>query len=158
VVNSQNPEFENSEPICGSIETVARPESPGLIRLKKHMGSGEGPTEAISYSFEEWKKQPDLADLEKGNHVKFQVSKGKNGFKAVNIQRRYSGRVKLTKESYGFVIYKENELFFHSSEASDFESFHKDDIVEFSVRYNDRSDKFNACDVSRLSKKRLSMH
>ena len=44
--------------------------------------------------------------MEKGNHVKFQVSKGKNGFKAVNIQRRYSGRVKLTKESYGFVIYK----------------------------------------------------
>ena len=40
------------------LETVARPESPGLIRLKKHMGSGEGPTEAISYSFEEWKKQP----------------------------------------------------------------------------------------------------
>ena len=51
-------------------------------------------------------KFKDLADLEKGNHVKFQVSKGKNGFKAVNIQRRYSGRVKLTKESYGFVIYK----------------------------------------------------
>ena len=89
------------------------------------MGSGEGPTEAISYSFEEWKKQPvrsykdsfqgsrrcfqDLADLEKGNHVKFQVSKGKNGFQAVNIQRRYSGRVKLTKESYGFVIYKVNQ-------------------------------------------------
>ena len=48
----------------------------------------------------------DLADLEKGNHVKFQVLKGKNGFQAVNIQRRYSGRVKLTKESYGFVIYK----------------------------------------------------
>lgn len=158
VMDTHNPEFENTEPICGSIETVARPESPGLIRLKKHMGSGEGPTEAITYSYEEWKKQPDLADLEKGNHVKFQVSKTKNSFQAVNIQRRYSGRVKLTKESYGFVIYKENELFFHSSEASDFESFHKDDIVEFSVRYNDRSDKFNACDVARLSKKRLSMH
>ena len=62
------------------------------------------------------------------------------------------------KDYYVITNFQENELFFHSSEANDFESFHKDDIVEFSVRYNDRSDKFNACDVSRLSKKRLSMH
>ena len=41
--------------------------------------------------------------------MKFQVSRSKSGeLSAVNVQRRYSGRVKLIKDSFGFVLYKVN--------------------------------------------------
>jgi cold shock CspA family protein len=153
---------ETSETMFGFIETVAHPDSPGIIRLKKHMGSGEGPTEAIPYSFEMMKQTiEDNINLEigeKGNYVKFHVSRHKSGvLNAINVQRRYSGRVKLIKDSFGFVLYKDDELFFHSSETSDFDHVHKDDIVEFCIRYNERSARNVAYDVTRL-KKRLSLN
>jgi cold shock CspA family protein len=152
---------ETSETMYGFIESVASSESVGIIRLKKHLGSGEGPNEAISYSYDMMKQTiEDNINLEvgeKGNYVKFQVSRSKSGeLSAVNVQRRYSGRVKLIKDSFGFVLYKDDELFFHSSETSDFDHVHKDDIVEFCIRYNERSARNVAYDVTRL-KNRLSM-
>ena len=55
-----------------------------------------------------------------------------------------------------FLLQNENEdLFFHFSDAANFDQLRKDDRVEFSIRDNDRSGKRNAFDVAILERKKL---
>lgn len=116
-------------------------ESPVMRSPEKHMGSGEGP----------------MGPME----LIHASARGSEGVKSANVpsSQRYTGRVKLIKENenYGFVI-RENEnedLFFHFSDAANFDQLRKDDRVEFSIRDNDRSGKRNAYDVAILERKKL---
>ena len=51
---------------------------------------------------------------------------------------------------------EDEDLFFHFSDAKNFDELKKDDRVEFCIRDNDRSGKRNAFDVKRLERKKLN--
>lgn len=145
----------------GVIETLPTKDSRGFIRLEKHMGSGEGPTEVIPVtmqSFEHVKVLPT-----EGDKVSFGIEAkcGEVHVTKINTKStRFLGKVKLIKENenYGFVICEneDEDLFFHFSDAKNFDELKKDDRVEFCIRDNDRSGKRNAFDVKRLERKKLN--
>jgi len=143
----------------GVIQTLPTKDKCGFIRLEKHMGSGEGPNEAILCTMESFENVKVLP--QEGSTVHFDIEKRGGEIHAMNIQstKRYSGKVKLIKENenYGFVVCdNENEdLFFHFSDATNFDKLRKDDRVDFCIRDNDRSGKRNAYDVSILERKKL---
>jgi len=157
-------ELITSEPIYGFIEHVASAEQQGVIRLERHMGGGEGgvgvAAPRVKYTLQalddanlKWfKEAPECFDVGRGDYVQFNLEHGQ----AQALRKRYkAGRVKL-KDTYGFLIYEgtsepllrcDDELFFHSNDASDFDQLEQGDLADFCIHYNERSGKYAADSV-----------
>eukprot|EP00066_Takifugu_rubripes_P030646 XP_011619912.1 PREDICTED: cold shock domain-containing protein E1 isoform X6 [Takifugu rubripes] len=94
--------------------------------------------------------------LQKGEPVKFQLcTVAQTGQKMACIvvpQRR--ALVECVKDQFGFITYEVGEskkLFFHVKEVQDSLELQTGDEVEFTVVLNQRTGKFSACNVRRIS-------
>ncbi|CAG01707.1 unnamed protein product [Tetraodon nigroviridis] len=94
--------------------------------------------------------------LQKGEPVKFQVCTvphtGQKMACMVVPQRR--ALVECVKDQFGFITYEVGEskkLFFHVKEVQDGLELQTGDEVEFTVVLNQRTGKFSACNVRRIS-------
>jgi len=171
-VSAMNIDF-NMEPMYGYIENVAQNGYQGAIRLENHMGSGEGHGVSSLVLYEPVEPNemghPGLNELNRDDFVKFELTRNEsNEVVAVNIRKRYTGRVKL-KDNYGFLIYEGpsepclqngEEVFFHSSDVNDFDQFEEGDTAEFCIIYKPHSGNFNASDIVTKTKRhqRRSLH
>nr|XP_006811185.1 PREDICTED: cold shock domain-containing protein E1-like [Saccoglossus kowalevskii] len=98
--------------------------------------------------------------LQKGDIVRFQISIAKNSGKerACNVSaiRKYiRACVDSVKGQFGFIDYEVGEdnkkLFFHMSEVQEGTELQPGDEVEFVIVQNQRSGKYSACNVRRIS-------
>ncbi|XP_028652267.2 cold shock domain-containing protein E1 isoform X1 [Erpetoichthys calabaricus] len=151
-------EEDESIPVC--LGKVVRPlrsvdptqtEYQGLIEVIE-----EGNMKGQSYPFGIVGMSNKSDCLQKGETVKFQLcTVTQTGQKmACNIVPLRKATVECVKDLFGFINYEVGDgkkLFFHVKEVQDGIELQAGDEVEFSVMLNQRTGKFSACNVRRVS-------
>ncbi|CAG5113866.1 Oidioi.mRNA.OKI2018_I69.chr2.g7956.t1.cds [Oikopleura dioica] len=106
----------------------------GKIQMEKDMSCGEDELTHVR--------------LDVGTKVRFMTRKMEEGCYAVNVQpaEPQIGWIRLVKENFGFIRIEgvDGDIFFHSSEADGFDTLKKDDWVQSTIEWNDRSGRWNA--------------
>ncbi|KAI1301608.1 Cold shock domain-containing protein E1 [Halotydeus destructor] len=97
--------------------------------------------------------------IQKGDEVTFQVGicqrTGKT--RAVNIKpirKKIKANVESIKGNFGFLTYEVDDgkkLFFHISEVKGEQNLHTGDTVEFTIVHNQRTGKYSACAVTKIT-------
>jgi len=140
----------------GIMSEMPEGEKDGKIKMEKDMSCGEGPETFVTVAADELTH----VRLDEGTKVRFMLRKTEEGQSAVNVQpaEPQLGWIRLVKENFGFIRIEgvDGDIFFHSSEADGFDTLKKDDWVQSTIEWNDRSGRWNATKVTKVSNKRLS--
>lgn len=129
-------------------------EYPGLVQV---VSQDEETAVVYEYGITSLADKRDF--LQRGDLVKFQVAvvKGTGVRRATHLaaKRKFQkARVDSIKSNFGFLQYEKEEgkkLFFHMTEVHDGAALRVGDEVEFVVVHNQRSNKYSACSVRKIS-------
>lgn len=141
---------------CMRIINPEQDEYPGLVQI----GTEDDETEVYPYGITSLYDKKDF--LQKGDAVKFSLTVTRDSGKkrATNIAaiRKYvRAKVDSLKGLYGFLTYEATEgkkLFFHMTEVHDGAELQPGDEVEFVVVLNQRTGKYSACSLRKITEHR----
>lgn len=142
---------------CMRIINPDQEEYPGVVQISSEDGDGQG--ESYTYGITSLGDKRDF--LQKGDSVTFQIAIVKSSGKrrATNIaavRKSLRAKVESVKGQFGFLTYEPEEgkkIFFHMTEVDGGTELHQGDEVEFVVVHNQRTGKYSACNVRRISQR-----